>query len=247
MSDYRRAAQQSLAADGAIACFSSSLLLLGLNADRAPQLKAGVGRLSISMVNFLLTTILLLNSLVWATPPDAQREIVAKTGSMLPTIPFDSRLTLDESFYLTHRPRRLDIIALRRVFLNPGVQDELRITIVARIIGLPGETIALRRGRVYINGRRIKEPFPIIRCPIAVEEPFSCGYMRTMRIPAGEYFLLADNRPESLDSRLWFPKTVPRSDVLGKIVRIISPRDAQQSLAADGAIACFSSNSNPSA
>jgi signal peptidase I len=206
------------------------------------QLKRSVGRLSISMINFLLTTILLLNPLVWATHPNARREIVAKTGSMLPTIPIDSKLILDESFYLTSRPRRFDIIALRRVFSNPGVQDELRVTIVARIIGLPGETIALRRGRVYIDGRRIKEPFPIMRCPVAVEENLPCGDMRTVRIPAGEYFILADNRPESLDSRLWVPKTVPRSDVLGKIVRIISPRDAQQSLAADGAIAFFSGN-----
>jgi signal peptidase I len=194
------------------------------------------------MVNFLLTTILLLIPVAWTTHPNVQREIVAKTESMLPTIPFDSKLTLDESSYLKGHPRRFDIIALRRVFSNPGVEDERRFTIVARIIGLPGETIALRRGRVYINGRRIKEPFPIIRCPIAVEEPFSCGYMRTMRIPAGEYFLLADNRPESEDSRLWIPKTIPRSDLLGKIVRIVSPRDAQQSLAADGATACFSSS-----
>jgi signal peptidase I len=197
------------------------------------------------MVNFLLTTILLLNPLVWATHPNAQREIVAKTGSMLPTIPIDSKLTLDESFYLTRHPRRFDIIALRRALRNPGASEEARMTIVARIIGLPGETIALRRGRVYINGRRIKEPISMIRCPVAVEEPFSCGYMRPMRIPAGEYFLLADNRPESEDSRLWFPKTVPRSDVLGKIVRVISPSDAQQSLAANGAIACFSSNLFP--
>lgn len=184
------------------------------------------------MLSFLLTTVLLLNLSVTASNPNAQREIVATTGSMLPTIPIDSKLTLDESFYLTRRPRRFDIIAVRRTFRNPEVSGETRITIVARIIGLPGEIIAMRRGSVYINGGRIKEPFPIMRCPRDVEEPFPCGDMLAMRIPAGQYFLLADNRPESEDSRLWFPKTIPRSDVLGKIVRI-SPRDAQQSLAAD--------------
>jgi signal peptidase I len=193
------------------------------------------------MVNFLITIILLLNSFARAPHPDTQREIVAKTGSMLPTIPIDSKLTLDESFYLTRRPRRFDIIAVRRAFRNPRVSDEVRMTIVARIIGLPGEMIVLRRGRVYINGGRIKEPFPIRRCPRDVEEPFPCGDMLAVRVPAGQYFLLADNRPESEDSRLWSPKTIPRSDVLGKIVRISSPRDAQQSLAADGAIAWFSS------
>ena len=161
---------------------------------------------------------------------------------MLPTIPINSRLTLDESFYLTRRPRRFEIIAVRRALHNPGGSDESRMTIVARVIGLPGELIALRRGRVYINGRRIKEPFLIKGCPRNVEESFPCGDMPPERVPAGQYFLLADNRPESEDSRLWVPKTVPGSDVLGKIVKIISPRDAQQSLATDGAIACFSSN-----
>ena len=194
------------------------------------------------MVSFLLTTILLLNPLVWATHPNARREIVAKTGYMLPTIPIDSKLTLDESFYLTDSPRRFDIIAVRRAFRNPGVPDEARMTIVARIIGLPGEIVAMRRGRVYINGRRIREPFPIMRCPRDVAEPFACGDMPAVRVPAGQFFLLADNRPESEDSRLWVPKTVPRSDVLGKIVRIVSPRDAQQSLAADGAVASFLSS-----
>src|SRR5687767_10152440 len=129
------------------------------------------------MVSFLLTAILLLNPSVLAIHPSAQRELVVKTGSMLPTIPIDSKLTVDEAFYLTRPPRRFDIIAARRAFRNPGVPDETLMTVVARIIGLPGETVALRQGRDYINGRRIKEPFPIMRCPHEVEEPFPCGDM----------------------------------------------------------------------
>jgi signal peptidase I len=79
---------------------------------------------------------------------------------------------------------------------------EKTMEVVSRIIGLPGEMIAMRRGRIYINGRRIKEPFAINQCPAKVDEPFSCGEMSMIRIPAGEYFLLADNRPASEDSRL---------------------------------------------
>ncbi|HKO96599.1 MAG TPA: signal peptidase I [Pyrinomonadaceae bacterium] len=178
------------------------------------------------MVNLLLTTLLLLNLSVLGPHLKARREIVAKTGSMLPSIPIDSKLTLDESFYLTRDPGRFDIIVFRRVFQNPGIQES-RMTIVARIVGLPGETIALRRGRVYINGRRITEPFETIRCPVADPALFWCGEMAGVRIPPGEYFVLADNRPESADSRMWVPKTVHRSDVVGKVVKIISPRDAE--------------------
>lgn len=46
--------------------------------------------------------------------------------------------------------------------------------------------------------------------------------MPKLKIPAGGYFLLADNRAESEDSRLWLPQTIPKSEVLGKVVKIIA-------------------------
>ena len=151
------------------------------------------------------------------------KEVIAKTGSMLPNIPIDSKLLVDESFYLRRRPRRFDIVLVRRTFRNPGDSAPTYNSIVSRVVGLPGEAISIRRGNLYINGRRIKEPFPIKPCPSKVDDTFPCSEMSPVRIPAGQYFLLADNRAESEDSRLWLPKTVSRNDLLGKVVRIILP------------------------
>jgi len=154
---------------------------------------------------------------------------------MLPSIPIDSMLRVDESFYAAKKPRRFDIVVVRRAFRsNPADSLEQSMKVVARIIGLPDESIALRRGRVYVDGRRIKEPFAINQCPRKVDESIPCGEMPMMRIPAGEYFLLADNRPEGEDSRLWSPQTISRSAIVGKVVKVVVPSAAgQQALGAD--------------
>jgi signal peptidase I len=183
------------------------------------------------MRTLILTLSLLLSQSGFAHLSSHEVRIeVVKTGSMLPNIPISSTLTVDESFYATTNPRRFDIVVVHRSFRS---SDENTMHVVARIIGLPGESIAMRRGRTYINGRRIKEPFAINPCPTKADESFQCGEMSTMRIPAGEYFLLADNRPQSEDSRLWSPQTIPRSAVIGKVTKIVVPlTTGQQALAA---------------
>lgn len=188
------------------------------------------------MSNLLLTISLLLCLSASVRDPSIERkELIAATGSMLPNIPIKSRLIIDESFYDKKNPARFDIVIVRPA---PRRDPEDTVAnsslIVCRVIGLPGETIALRGGRVYINGRRIKEPFRIRQCPRMENESFPCGEMSRMRIPPDEYFLLADNRAESEDSRLWKPQTVRRSDVLAKVVKILSLSTANQpALAAD--------------
>jgi signal peptidase I len=145
---------------------------------------------------------------------------------------------VDESFYAAKNPVRFDVVVVRHSFRsNPDDPVEKSMDIVSRVIGLPGETIALRGGSIYINGRRIKEPFAISQCPKTVDQSFPCGEMSTLKIPVGEYFLLADNRPDSEDSRVWSPRTIPKSDVLGKVVKIVIPSTAiQQALGADSPV-----------
>jgi len=176
------------------------------------------------MTSLLLTVTLLLSvSVVSPVDSRGRREIFAKTGSMLPSIPINSKLIVDDVFYAAKNPQRFDIVVVRRSFHNPVDPVEKSMDVVVRIIGLPGETIALRRGSIYINGRRIKEPFGVRQCQSKGGESFPCGKMSAMKIPTGEYFLLADNRPESEDSRLWSPQTIPKSAVLGKVVKIHRP------------------------
>jgi len=86
-------------------------------------------------------------------------------------------------------PERGDVV----VFEPPTYPDK---DFVKRIIGLPGETIEIRQGQVYINNERFQEPFG------ARIDRFS---MPSRTIPEGEYFVMGDNRANSNDSRNWGP------------------------------------------
>jgi signal peptidase I len=79
------------------------------------------------------------------------------------------------------------------------------------VIGLPGEVVAERSGRVFINGRRLAEPY--IRPGRRDSETHP-----PQRIPGGRYYLLGDNRTASCDSRIW--GTVPRAGVIAKVVAV---------------------------
>lgn len=85
--------------------------------------------------------------------------------------------------------------------------------LIKRIVGLPGETISSADGVVTINGRRLAEPY------LAAGTPTE--NLPTMKVPAGEYYLLGDNRGSSYDSRYF--GTVQRVDLIGSSHRIIRP------------------------
>ena len=85
-------------------------------------------------------------------------------------------------------------------------------TFVKRIIGLPGERVAirLRRGAafVYIDGKRLEEPY-------IENDRRDIGPEDTYRVPAGSYFVMGDNRSQSCDSRVW--GSVPEDNLIGKV------------------------------
>ena len=99
-------------------------------------------------------------------------------------------------------PSRGDII----VFKTPpkAAQDcSEGGTYVKRLIGLPGETVTERDGLVFIDGRRLREPY--------IE--FRDTQSGTWHVPRGEYFFMGDNRAASCDSRRW--GSVPRGNLIG--------------------------------
>ncbi len=81
---------------------------------------------------------------------------------------------------------------------------------VKRVVGMPGDRIAVRDGHVIRNGRRAREAFAL-----------GCGggpecSLAAIDVPAGHYFLMGDNRGNSNDSRYWGP--VPRDQIIGRAV-----------------------------
>src|SRR5262245_17327725 len=104
--------------------------------------------------------------------------------------------------YLFGGPQRGDIV----VFKAPTQPDK---DFIKRVIGLPGDTVLIKNGTVYVNGQALDEPY--IHFPATYTYPFD-GQPR--QVPDGNYFVLGDNRPNSSDSHLgWF---VPVDNLVGK-------------------------------
>lgn len=127
---------------------------------------------------------------------------IVPTGSMLPTIQLQDRLVFDKVLYKNKPFQRGDIV----MFTAPegsGENDDL----VKRIIGLPGETLEVREGSVWINGEPIVEPY--------LKEAPEYEYGPT-RIPEGSYLAFGDNRNNSKDSHVW--GFVPEGNIEGKVL-----------------------------
>jgi signal peptidase I len=86
--------------------------------------------------------------------------------------------------------------------------------LVKRVIGLPGERVAERRGLILVNGRRLDEPY-------VERDRRDRGSYRPHRVPDHAYFVLGDARTQSCDSRIW--GMLPRRDLVGKVVATYWP------------------------
>jgi signal peptidase I len=81
---------------------------------------------------------------------------------------------------------------------------------VKRLIGLPGEAVGERNGVVFVDGKKLREPY--------VKADRRDDETRSWRVPHDEYFLMGDNRASSCDSRFW--GSVPRANLIGKVVKV---------------------------
>ena len=89
---------------------------------------------------------------------------------------------------------------------------------VKRVVGLPGDRLSIRNGHVYRNGVREHDSYTI-PCDGGGE----CWFPKTFTVPHGDYYMMGDNRPDSLDSRFWGP--VPRSWMIGEAFFTYWPLD----------------------
>ncbi len=120
---------------------------------------------------------------------------------MEPTLYTYQRVFIFKPGYWFHGPERGDIIVFRYP-LNPAKEY------IKRVIGVPGETVAIHDGVVYINGQALDQS----AWPVTIDTHRYPEYAERV-IPPGQFFVLGDNRPQSEDSRVW--GFVPRENVLG--------------------------------
>ncbi|MCR5791182.1 MAG: signal peptidase I [Lachnospiraceae bacterium] len=144
-------------------------------------------------IAIILAVTLNMFIVVNAVIPSASMETTIMTGDRI----FGNRLA-----YLRSEPERGDIV----IFRFPDDEKQL---FIKRVIGMPGETLYIEDGRVYINGSEtpLEEPYVNGR-PV--------GDFGPITVPEGAYFMMGDNRNNSADSRYWNQPFVYSEKILGK-------------------------------
>jgi len=129
--------------------------------------------------------------------------------SMAPLISDQERIFINKFVYRFEPIGRGDVV----VFWYPLDRSK---SFIKRVIGLPGESVEIRRGRVFVDGHLLDEPY-------VPPEYADLGNYGPFRVPPGEYFVMGDHRASSNDSRIFGP--VPDQFIYGKAVFAYWPMD----------------------
>ncbi|MDR3589675.1 MAG: signal peptidase I [Negativicutes bacterium] len=134
--------------------------------------------------------------------------------SMRPTLLNGERLVVNKFIYRFKTPQRGDVL----VFRYP--RDPSR-DFIKRVIAIPGDTIEMKDGRIFLNGQLLNEPFILER---------TRGSFPLKEVPEGHLFVMGDNRNNSEDSRFPDVGFVPFELVKGKAVVVFWPLDQMKTL-----------------
>lgn len=131
--------------------------------------------------------------------PVVATPVFIDSGSMIPTLRIHDHLLINKLSDDFSEPKRGDIV----LFADPAGGDT---PLIKRVIGLPNETLEFRNGDLYIDGNLVEEPYAKEESP-----PISFG---PVEIPDNHYFVMGDNRGNSLDSRAF--GAVPEESLIGE-------------------------------
>ena len=137
--------------------------------------------------------------------------------SMVPTLNVYDRILVWKAFFSWHQLREGDIV----VFTHPPrdhCRGPARTDLVKRVIALPGQTIYSAGGVLYVDGRRLREPYLPSDDPLGPPIPGASRH-DPFRVPRGEFYVMGDNRAISCDSRYWGP--VQGSTIVGRVVMLV--------------------------
>ena len=184
--------------------------------DSSKATKAGSKRQETSFTRWLIETallVLLAFALAFGIRTLVVEPFIVPTGSMIPTIQINNRVLAEKiTFRFVRGPQYGDIV----VFPDPkGEHPHL----IKRVIATGGQTVDLRNGKVFVDGRQLDEPYthgqPSEQLTPEISFPF--------KVPADSVWLMGDNRTNSGDSREFGP--VPDSDVIGRAMWTYWPID----------------------
>lgn len=130
---------------------------------------------------------------------------IVKEHSMDPTLQENNYLLINKLAYKVGEEQRGDIIVFESEL--EGEDGENRL-LIKRIIGLPGETIRIQDGEVYINGTMLEEDY--------LNDGTTSGEVIDYVVPEGHFFVMGDNRLVSIDSRSESVGCVPEDAIMGK-------------------------------
>ena len=141
------------------------------------------------------------------------KPIIVQQESMQPNFySGDYLITSRQAYRLFGQPERGDVIVFKsHLYDEKGKQKNL----IKRIIGLPGDTVEIKNGDVYINGELLQEEY--------VAEQGLSGEMEAVTVPEGSLFVMGDNRRVSQDSRSPEVGTIEMDSIVGKVVLRLYP------------------------
>lgn len=176
--------------------FDTEDLIQGKPSEPHQERQAAKKKLPLPL-DFLLQLLVCAALVFGVVKPFVMESFYIPSESMVPTLKVGDRVLVIKFVYRFEVPNRGDIVILN------AVEGNKQETLIKRVVGLPGNKIELRRGKLYLNGQRQNEPYVVNKACVR-GMPKTCSY-GPVTVPEGRYFVMGDNRAKSEDSRYFGP------------------------------------------